>query len=102
MPTAINYAVAGDDHLERIAVQGVSDGADRIRASDGFGHLLVSPRLAVGNLARDIENFFLELGPVNFDRYRKLAEFACEVQIKFVDRLAVGVTSAVLNFGFRV
>ena len=102
MPATIDHAVAGDDDLERIAVQGVPDGADRIWASDGFGHLLVSPHLAVGNLARDFENFFLELGPINFDRNRKLAELACEVQIKFVDRLAIGVTNAVLDFGFRV
>ena len=94
--------MAGDDHLQRIPMQNIPDSANRLWMAGGFGHLFVSPRFPVRDIPRDLENFFLEIGPINFYGNRKLSNLTGKVQIKFIDSLAVSTARATENTRFRV
>lgn len=89
--------MAGDDDLERVVVQRVPDSAFCVRVPDGFGDLLVRPRLAVGNLAGGLEDAYLEFGTVDGDGDGEFGNLPGEVLVQFLDDIVVGFRGGTLQ-----
>ena len=94
--------MARNNHLQRVPVEGVPDGAFCMGVSDGFGDFLVGPRLPVGNVPRSLQHLLLEFCAVNFYGNGELLDFSGQVEVQFPPGLLIdlGVTAADLAFGF--
>ena len=91
--------MAGNDYLQRVVVQGVSDGALRFRMTDGFSDLLVCPCFAVGNVPDGLEYLYLKIRARNLDGHAEFLQFAREVEVQFLYCGAVSLYCGALQCG---
>ena len=98
--------MARNNHLQRVPVEGVPDGAFCMGVSDGFGDFLVGSRLPVGNVPRRFQHLRLELCAVNLYGNGEFLDSSGQVEVQFPPGLLIdlGVSAPdfPLGLGFGV